>query len=330
MSSVTEVTQVIQVTVTKDEGELRLDRWFKRHFPNVNHGRLEKLLRTGQVRVDGARVKANHRIEPGQVVRVPPLGNTTEFKSKAAPPPVSDHDAAALRASVLYKDDTIIAINKPPGLAVQGGTKTDRHLDGMLDALCFDGERPRLVHRLDRDTSGVLLLARTAKAAASLGRLFQSRNMEKIYWALVVGQPKHPAGTISAALIKAGAPGQQKMTWDEEEGKKAVTDYRTITAAGGKVTWLEMSPRTGRTHQLRAHCALLNTPILGDRKYVGHSRVTPDTGLLSEIGENLCLHARELIIPLEGRKPLTVIAPLPDHMARAFRDLGFDEDEAKA
>jgi 23S rRNA pseudouridine955/2504/2580 synthase len=319
---------VQQLTVTDDEGDLRLDRWFKRRFPQLGHGRLEKLLRTGQVRVDGARAKAGHRMEPGQVVRVPPLGQeTAAARPKAAPRPVSDKDAALLQKNVLYKDEILIALNKPAGLAVQGGTKTDRHLDGMLDALKFDGERPRLVHRLDRDTSGVLLLARTARAATDLGRMFQSREMEKVYWALVVGQPKHAAGTISAALAKTGAPGRQRMTWDEDEGKKAVTDYRTIAAAGGKVTWLEMSPRTGRTHQLRAHCALLNTPILGDRKYVGHSRVTPDTGLLADIGAHLCLHARSLTIPAD-RKPLIITAPLPAHWQRAFKDLGFDEDEA--
>jgi 23S rRNA pseudouridine955/2504/2580 synthase len=324
------VSGVRQITVGADEAELRIDRWFKRHFPALTHGRLEKLLRTGQVRVDGGRVKANHRLAAGQVVRVPPLG---EEGDRPAPKPraVSDRDAAALEAAVLYKDDDMIVLNKRAGLAVQGGTKTERHLDGMLDALRFGhAERPRLVHRLDRDTSGVLVIARSATAAARLGRLFQGRDLDKIYWALVVGQPKHPAGTISAALAKSGARGRQKMTWDDEEGKTAVTDYRTVAAAGGKVTWLELSPRTGRTHQLRAHCALLNTPILGDRKYAGHSRATPDSGLLAEIGDRLCLHARTLAIPREGHKPLVVSAPLPAHMAQAFRQLGFEESEAEA
>ena len=327
------MSAVQQVAVAADESELRLDRWFKRHFPALSHGRLEKLLRTGQVRVDGGRVKAGHRLTPGQVVRVPPLaegGGDGESK-RPHPRPVSDRDAAEVQAMVLYKDDEIIAINKPSGLAVQGGTKTERHLDGMLDALRFGyQDRPRLVHRLDRDTSGVLILARSAAVAAKLGRLFQSRDMEKVYWALVVGQPKHPAGTISAALAKTGEPGHQRMTWDDEEGKKAVTDYRTVAAAGGKVTWLELSPRTGRTHQLRAHCALLNTPILGDHKYVGHSRTTPDSGLLSDVGEHLCLHARRLEVPRDTRKPLVLIAPLPKHMAQAFRQIGFSEDEADA
>ena len=321
---------VTQVTVPDDEADLRLDRWFKRRYPDIGHGRLEKLLRTGQVRVDGARVKAGHRMAPGQVVRVPPLGDATgETKAKkTVSRPVSEEDADYLRGLVLYRDDEVIALNKPLGLAVQGGTKTERHLDGMLDVLRFDGERPRLVHRLDRDTSGVLVLARTAAAATRLGRMFQGRDMEKVYWALVVGQPKHPAGTISAALAKTGAPGQQRMAWDDAEGKKAVTDYRTVAAASGKVTWLELMPHTGRTHQLRAHCALLNTPILGDRKYVGHSRTTPVSGLLAEVGDRLCLHARTLTIPKDGHKPLVLTAPLPEHILRAFKELGFEESEA--
>ncbi len=319
---------VQQVTVTPDEIDLRLDRWFKRRFPGVNHIRLEKLLRTGQVRVDGGRVKANHRLAVGQVIRVPPLEESTEKRPPKRTLVMSDRDVEELQGMVLYKDDDLIAINKPSGLAVQGGTKTDRHLDGMLDALQFEAdERPRLVHRLDRDTSGVMVLARSARAAAWLGKLFQSREMEKFYWALVVGQPKHPAGTISAALAKAGDAGRQKMVWDDEDGKKAVTDYRIVEEAGGKVTWLELSPQTGRTHQLRAHCALLNTPILGDRKYVGHSRTTPDSGLLSEIGDKLCLHARQLMIPMQGRKPLVLTAPLSPHMARAFAQFGFEERE---
>ncbi len=320
---------VQQIPVSPDDGTLRLDRWFKRHFPTVNHGRLEKLCRTGQVRVDGGRVKANHRLEPGQIIRVPPLGDAG-VKAKPGERPVKARDAAMVQEAVLYKDDDIIVLNKPAGLAVQGGTKTERHLDGMLDALRFGSEhRPRLVHRLDRDTSGAIVLARTPAAATRLSRLFQSRDMEKIYWALVVGQPKHPAGTISAALAKVGEHGKQKMEWDDEEGKNAVTDYLTVAGAGSKVTWLELSPRTGRTHQLRAHCALLNTPILGDTKYVGHSRTTPDSGLLAEIGDRLCLHARMLTIPREGKqKPLVIKAPLPEHMEHAFRQLGFEESEA--
>jgi 23S rRNA pseudouridine955/2504/2580 synthase len=330
------MSNVQQLSVTDDENEVRLDRWFKRRFPELTHGRLEKLLRTGQVRVDGGRAKANQRLAVGQVVRVPPLGQHAKaipgtLKSKAR---LSENDAAAVKAMVLYKDDDLIALNKPAGLAVQGGTKTNRHLDGMLDGLKFGlPERPRLVHRLDRDTSGVIVVARSATSAAVLARAFQSRDMEKVYWALVVGHPEHPAGTISAKLAKSGAPGKERMEWDEE-GKKAITDYRVVTTAGRKITWLELMPHTGRTHQLRAHCKLIGTPIVGDAKYTDKNPdpeqdVDLSEGVLSDVADRLCLHARALTIVRPGKKPLTITAPLPKHMTEAFKDLGFSENEAK-
>ncbi len=238
------------------------------------------------------------------------------------------------KSMVIYKNDDLIALNKPSGLAVQGGSKTTRHIDGMLDALKFDrDERPRLVHRLDRDTSGVLVIARSAKAAAKLGRAFQGHDVEKTYWCLVIGQPEHAAGTISAALAKTGPEGQEKMHWDEDKGKKAITDYRVVSTAGGKITWLELMPHTGRTHQLRAHCALMKTPIVGDKKYaVKHDhpdqKINLQGGLLDDLADQMCLHARQLTLNLPGQKPLTLSAPLPTHMAGAFRNLGFDESEA--
>jgi 23S rRNA pseudouridine955/2504/2580 synthase len=328
---------VQQLEVTADENDVRLDRWFKRHFPELTHGRLEKLLRTGQVRVDGGRAKSSQRLNAGQVVRVPPLGQHAKAppgapkKNKAGLP---DSDVAAVKAMVLYKDDDLIALNKPSGLAVQGGTKTTRHLDGMLDGLKFGlPERPRLVHRLDRDTSGVIVVARNAKSAATLARAFQSREMEKVYWALVVGYPEHAAGTISAKLAKSGAPGKERMEWDEE-GKKAVTDYRVVSTAGRKITWLELMPHTGRTHQLRAHCKLIGTPIVGDQKYTDKNpdpeqNVDLSEGVLSDVADRVCLHARSLTVPRAGKPPLTLTAPIPKHMATAFKDLGFMESEAK-
>ncbi|MBY0510901.1 MAG: RluA family pseudouridine synthase [Rhodospirillaceae bacterium] len=329
---------VKQVPVTEDEGEIRLDRWFKRRYPALKHGRLEKLLRTGQVRVDGARAKANTRLEPGQVVRVPPLESkddeTRAPLRKADPVKISDKDAAMMQGMVLYQDADLIALNKPPGLAVQGGTKTAKHIDGMLDALKFGSEeRPRLVHRLDRDTSGVMVVARTAKAAAALAKAFQSRDMQKIYWALVMGHPEHPAGTISAALAKSAASGKERMEWDDDEGKSAVTDYRVVDTTARKFSWLELMPRTGRTHQLRAHCMLIGTPIIGDGKYTikqHHADQVVDLheGLLADIADRMCLHARSLVIERPGRKPLTLTAPLPKHMRDAFKDLGFSEGEA--
>ena len=326
---------VTQVEVAESDADIRLDRWFKRHYPHLKHGRLEKLLRTGQVRVDGGRAKANTRLQPGQTVRVPPL-DVSDTAPRKKSQLVSDADAAMVEAMVLYQDNELIALNKPPGLAVQGGTGTARHLDGMLDALKFGfDERPRLVHRLDRDTSGVMVVARTAAAAARLSKAFQGRDMEKVYWALVMGYPRHPAGTIRAALAKGGAPGHEKMEWDDEEGKKAVTDYRVIAHAGEKISWLALMPHTGRTHQLRAHCVILGTPIIGDGKYTVTSphadqRVDLHDGLLAGIADQLCLHAHSLTIPRKAGKPLTITAPLPKHMKDAFGDLGFDLKDADA
>ena len=330
------MNSVQHIEVSGEDADVRLDRWFKRRFPALTHGRLEKLLRTGQVRVDGGRAKASQRLAAGQVVRIPPLGAAAD---DAAPKPkntaaVSERDAAEIQRMVLYRDDDLIVLNKPHGIAVQGGTKTTRHIDGMLGGLMFGGaERPRLVHRLDRDTSGVLVLARTARSAAALAKAFQSRDMAKTYWALVVGHPEHDAGTISAALAKTGGRGHERMEWDEEEGRSAVTDYRVVATAARKISWLELMPHTGRTHQIRAHCKLIGTPIIGDTKYAitnpdPDQRVDLNEGLLSGAAARMCLHARSLTIPRPGKKPLTVTAPLPKHMTEAFEDLGFDEADA--
>lgn len=325
---------VQQIEVGNEESDTRLDRWFKRRFPALTHGRLEKLLRTGQIRVDGGRAKANQRLEAGQIVRVPPLGAVSEGdRVHKSPAELSERDTAEIQRMVIYKDDELIVLNKTAGIAVQGGTKTTRHIDGMLEGLKFGGEKPRLVHRLDRDTSGVLVVARTAKSAAALAKAFQSRDMEKTYWALVLGHPEHEAGTISAALAKAGGRGHERMEWDDEDGQKAITDYRVVATAARKISWLELMPHTGRTHQLRAHCKLIGTPIIGDGKYAvinadPDQRVDLHDGLLSDIADRMCLHARALTIPRQGKKPLTVTAPLPKHMKDAFKDLGFDESDA--
>ncbi len=322
------MSAVQTLAVTEDEAEIRLDRWFHRHFPVVNHGMLEKLLRTGQVRVDGKRAKANQRLESGQQVRVPPLG---EAPAEAAPrekpaPKVSEAEARALREAVLYMDDDVIVLNKPPGLAVQGGTGMERHLDAMLDALRFGlEERPRLVHRLDKDTSGALLLGRNALAASRLAASFRSRSARKCYWALVVGVPKHPMGRIDAPLAKMGGGRLgDKVQVDEEEGRRAVTYYRIVEKALKKAAWLEMEPRTGRTHQLRAHCALLGTPIQGDGKYGGQEAYLAGQGL----SRKLHLHARAIKVPHPRKGEIRVIAPLPEHMAASFSFFGFDPGAA--
>lgn len=319
------------VTVSADDADIRLDRWFKRHFPDVGHGLLEKWLRTGQVRVAGKRAKSNQRLEVGQDIRVPPMPQAAP-DAPARPeapkrPPVDDKTAKMLRDAILYMDEDVIALNKPAGLAVQGGTgMADKHLDAWLDCLQFDKpDRPRLVHRLDKDTSGVLLLGRSANAASKLAAAFKSRAARKCYWALVVGVPKHRQGRIDAALAKLPGRAGEKMAVDNDEGKRAVTWYRVVDNALKRAAWLEMEPRTGRTHQLRAHCALLETPIMGDGKYGGQDAFIAGTG----VSRKLHLHARAVRLPHPRTgKELMVVAPLSEHIAKSFAFFGFDEHTA--
>ncbi len=312
--------------VTTDEAGVRLDRWFKRHFPQVGHGHLERLLRTGQIRVDGKRAKASDRLEGGQAIRIPPLGEASETPAKRPPAAIPDKDAAALRAAVLHRDDDVIAINKPAGLAVQGGAGTSRHLDGMLDALRFGSdERPRLVHRLDKDTSGVLLLARNAFAAAKLAEAFRGRDARKIYWAVTVGAPKPERGKIDLPLAKEAGPKGERVAHDAEAGLRAVTYYSVLETLGKEAAFVALWPRTGRTHQLRVHMAATGTPILGDGKYGGQGAFL--SGL--DVEKRLHLHARRLILPHpRGRKPIDVTAPAPDHLVATCRTLGFTPDHA--
>ena len=311
------------LTVTKDESELRLDRWFKRRFPALGHGRLEKLLRTGQIRVDGRRAKAAMRLEAGQSVRVPPLG--IEAPAPKRRPEIDPGEAADLRRRVLYKDDWMIALDKPAGLAVQGGTRTDRHLDAMLDALRFEAvERPKLVHRLDRDTSGVLLLARTTPAARVLAEAFRQKSAAKLYWAVTVGVPERDSGAVDLPLAKLGGPRGERVAADEEEGLRAVTRWRVVDRAGRKASWLALMPETGRTHQLRVHCAALGAPILGDFKYGGREAVLPG-GAEKPM---LHLHARAIRMPHPKGGVLEAKAPLPTHIRETFAFLGFAMDAA--
>ena len=316
-------------SVEPEEAGLRLDHWFKRHFPGLGHGRLEKLLRTGQVRVDGKRVKSGERLEAWSAIRVPPLGDDTLApRPKAAAPPVDPVEAERLRRRVLYRDDWVIALDKPAGLAVQGGTKQDQHLDAMLDALQFDApERPRLVHRLDRDTSGVLLLARSRAAAARLTEAFRDKTARKLYWAIVVGLPEPLNGRIDLALSKGPGKGGERVRpveAEDDDGRDAVTLYRTVEAASRSAAWLELSPLTGRTHQLRAHCAFLGTPIVGDGKYGGAKAFLSAAG----IERRLHLHARALVMPHPQRGQLRLVAELPLHLAKTWRELGFDPKAA--
>lgn len=316
---------VTTINVTVDEADLRLDRWFKRHYPGLPHVQLQKLLRKGHVRVDGKRAKANTRLEAGQTIRVPPMdaSATKDQSAKPSKPAVfSDEEIAELRERVLHIDDDIIALDKPPGLAVQGGTGIKKSIDGMLGALKFDkSERPKLVHRLDKDTSGILLLGRTAKATAKLTEAFRSKTARKVYWAIVVGSPDLPAGRIDLALSKMPGQKGERMVPDPEKGKRATTFYRTIEKASRKATWLSLEPVTGRTHQLRVHMEALGTPILGDGKYGGQESFLQGPGL----SRKMHLHARAIRIPHPSGKLIEVIAPLPDHMQATWQFFGFDE-----
>ena len=310
-------------TIAEDEAGLRLDRWFSRHFPHLTHGRLEKLLRTGQVRVDGARAKANVRLEAGQLVRVPPLPDAPPDAVKPGPHRISDSEARDLQAAVLYRDDDVIVLNKPPGLATQGGTGQTKHVDGMLDVLRFDAkDRPRLVHRLDKDTSGVLLLGRNARATAWLAEAFRDRHARKLYWALTVGVPQLAQGKIDMPLAKQVGPGGERMMGDDDAGKPAVTLYQVLETAGRKAAWLALAPLTGRTHQLRTHCAAMGTPIVGDGKYGGD-----DAYLRGAISPLLHLHARSISIPRPRGGVLNVKAPLPPHMRETWKLFGLDEED---
>ena len=320
------------IAVGPAEGELRLDRWFKRHYPDLPHGRLEKLLRTGQVRVDGGRAKAGQRLQPGQIVRVPPLNLTPAPAPGRAPGrKIAGAEAAAaeLLRRVIHRDDDVLIIDKPAGLAVQGGSGTDLHLDALLDALRFGApERPRLVHRLDKDTSGVLVLARNASAARWLAEAFRDKEARKVYWAIVVGLPKLSAGRIDLSLSKQGSMHGERVRPDEE-GRRAVTFYRVVEHAGRRASWLALMPQTGRTHQLRVHCAEMGTPILGDGKYGGSAAFLPGV----DLAKRLHLHARSIVLPRPQGRPggavVSAKAPLPGHMAATWKFFGFDPTPAE-
>lgn len=311
------------IDIEETDAGVRLDRWFKRKFPHIAHGRVEKLLRTGQLRVDGKRAKGNTRLEAGQVIRIPPLPDPSEVKKEVQ---VSDADKKFMRDLVIYEDEDLIALNKPFGLAVQGGSKTTRHLDGLLPAL---GNGCRLVHRLDRDTTGVLLVAKSAKAAAKAGRAFQSRRAEKIYWGITNGVPKPTVGEIKGYMAKGrldnrfgniheGKEIMVAVRHGHDKAKHARTLYQSVSAAGNRAAWMAMQPLTGRTHQLRLHMQLLGAPIAGDPKYM------TDRPLPGGLENKLHLHARSLKLPYEGKGDVYIEAPLPPHMEHAFESFGFN------
>lgn len=329
------MTGVTHRTVREDEAEQRLDRWFRRHWPHLSQGSIEKMCRRGEIRVDGARVKAATRIAPGQSVRIPPLPETRVEMPVPDPRPVEPPQD--LLDAIVFRDEHMIVLNKPPGLAVQGGSKQTRHLGAMLAGLRFGrDDDPRPVHRLDRDTSGLLVLARTGAAAAALGKLFRSKAVNKIYVAAVAGRPDPGAGTIRYGLVKAGGRGVEKMevvhpdrVAETPGGKAAVTDYRVIDQLGSRLAAVALRPVTGRTHQLRAHMAALGTPVAGDGKYGGRGQQNLGdgwgAGLGGALSRKLHLHAVQLHLPhpITGRR-ISFHAPLPEHMARTWAMVGWD------
>lgn len=314
-------------TITEDEADIRLDRWFRRHFPGVTQGVIHKLCRTGQVRVDGKRADASTRLAPGQAIRIPPIPSAPI--KPVEPPPLDPALARELESMILYQDDQLVVLNKPPGLPTQGGPGISKHLDMMLAALRnADGEKPRLVHRLDRDTSGVLVVARTPGIAAKLAAAFRGRTVEKTYWAVVAGRPVPVEGRIERDLVRIdGFRGERAAVAGpyDEDTAHSITDYRTLDHAGRKLAWLELSPLTGRTHQLRVHCASIGAPILGDAPYGSEKQDegNRNSALVEGFPERLHLHARRLSLPHPEGGTLTVEAELPAHMIETFKVLAF-------
>ena len=312
----------VQVVKDEDDG-IRVDRWFKRHYPGVSFIRLTKAMRKGEVRLNSSRVKGNERIQEGDEIRVPP------FPAEAMVPRagerakvLSDAVIADVRSWVLYMDDDIIVINKPSGLASQGGTGITKHLDGLLPALQYEREnKPKLVHRLDKDTSGVMLLGRNANNAGFLAKAFQSNETDKRYWALVNGAPRAPQGRIKLLMDKVSGPHGDKMQVTKD-GKKSLTDYAIVERCAMSAAWLALKPHTGRTHQLRLHCAEIGHPIIGDGKYGGEEAV-----LSGSISRKLHLHAESIRFPHPKGGMMEVSAPLPRHMAETWDTMGFSLKE---
>jgi len=312
---------VRQFTVGEDDDGIRLDRWFKRHLADTSFTTVAKWARTGQLRLDGNRATPGDRLQAGQVIRVPPAEPArAPARPKRERPPLSEDQVAFARGLVIHRDPQAIVINKPPGLATQGGTRTSAHVDGLLDALQFEAEgRPKLVHRLDKDTSGALLIARTARAAAFFAKSFSGRSARKVYWALVVGVPAIEDGMIDLPLAKQPGTGGEKMHVDEANGQPARSRYRVIERAGNRAAWVELQPHTGRTHQLRAHMAAIGHPIVGDGKYGGQAAF-----LTGGVSRKMHLHARRIRIDHPDGGTIDVSAELPDHFRESMGLLGFD------
>jgi 23S rRNA pseudouridine955/2504/2580 synthase len=313
------VSEIRTFTVNEDDDGIRLDRWFKRHLPEVSFNIVSRWARTGQLRLAGKRAVPGDRVETGQEIRVPPLETASARPGRTQPSdPLTSDEEQFVRDMVIYQDPNAFVFNKPPGLATQGGTKTHQHLDRLLDGLADERGRPKLVHRLDKDTSGALLVARTARAAGHFAKAFSGRTARKVYWAIVVGVPDAEEGVIDAPLAKQPGTGGEKMHVSEEHGLPAKTRWRTIDRAGNRAAWVELQPLTGRTHQLRAHMAALGHPIVGDAKYGG-----AEAFLTGGISRKLHLHARRIRIDAPDGAKIDVEADLPPHFAESLTMLGF-------
>jgi 23S rRNA pseudouridine955/2504/2580 synthase len=316
--------EVRQFTVSADDDGIRLDRWFKRNLPDARFNAVSRWARTGQLRIDGKRATPGDRVEAGQIIRVPPA-DAKEERPRAKPerPQLSPDEIAFVQEMVIHADPAAFVVNKPPGLATQGGTKTNAHLDRLLDGLPgAEANRPKLVHRLDKDTSGALLIARSPRAAAFFSKSFSGRTARKVYWALVVGVPDIRDGFIDLPIGKQFGTGGEKMCVDEEEGLPARTRYRVVERAGNRAAWVELQPHTGRTHQLRVHMEAIGHPIVGDGKYGGQ-----DAYLTGAISRKLHLHARRIRIDHPDGGQLDVVADLPEHFAATLATLGFEIEQ---
>jgi 23S rRNA pseudouridine955/2504/2580 synthase len=310
------------VAVTADESGMRVDRFLEARFPSLSFSHIQRVIRKGELRVDGKRADGKDRLTAGQAVRIPPL--RLETPKPDGPSDAEEKTRAFLRSITLFEDDDVLVFNKPMGLSVQGGSGTTRHVDGMLDVLRDrHGQRPRLVHRLDKDTSGCLLVAKTRFAAAALAQSFRSRETRKIYWALVAGVPKPRQGRISTFLAKEEREDESVMRiarHGEEGASHAVTYYAVVETSAQQLAWLSLKPVTGRTHQLRAHLAHIEHPIVGDPKYFNKENWSLPGG----IQNRLHLLARRIAVPHPRGGVIDVTAPLPSHMVQSWNLLGLD------
>jgi len=321
------VSNLRTFTVSEDDDGIRLDRWFKRHLPDVSFNIVSRWARTGQLRLGGKRAVPGDRVEAGQEIRVPPVETAPQRSLRRRPErnPLTADEEQFVREMVIYEDPGAFVLNKPPGLATQGGTKTTQHLDRLLDGIADDRGRPKLVHRLDKDTSGALLVARTARSAAHFAKAFSGRTAKKVYWALVVGLPDTAEGVIDAPLAKQPGTGGEKMHVNPEQGLPAKTRWRVIDRAGNRAAWVELQPLTGRTHQLRAHMASIGHPIVGDAKYGG-----AEAFLTGGISRKLHLHARRIRIDAPEGGKIDVCAELPPHFSESLAMLGFEQSAGDA